>query len=246
MEVSEAIRQILMKTSEWGLSVFVLKLDVFRAFDSMYHEHIETALLASGVNPRIVHSIMRELSFGEADLIFGDQTWEQAFEYSKGGRQGGCDTPEVWNRYLDVPICKAAELWAEAGCGLVLPCDPGIPGDEVRVDFLAWADDLFLVSRSLSDLKEMWSILSDCIAAVGLRWKPGSLEILSNVYPAGSFSREWTGAAGTFVVQVKATMVVLGICLDSVGSTVASVHLRVAEAWRHFYARQTFNSPTSV
>ncbi len=237
MEVSECLRLILEKTAEWDLPACILKIDAHRAFDSMRHDILEQCLLDAEVNPKLVLAFMRELSFGTGTLRFGDLVWEDAFSYTKGGRQGGCDTPELWKRYLNVALSRASRVWAEEGLGLILPSGLSLPG-EVRVDVLAWADDLFIVARSIPDLHRMWCILSTAFSDIALTWKPGSLEILDNSRPAGGLSISWSGDAGDFTVKIVHELIALGVALDTRGSTVCSVHFRMAEARRHFFARE--------
>ena len=246
MEVSECLRLVLQKCDTWGLPVYILKIDAFRAFDSMWHDVIESALLSSDVHPRLIHAIMRELSFGTASLKLGDIVWDRVFSYSKGGRQGGTDTPELWKRYLDLAITRATVLWQSAHRGLILPDGAGVPGGEVRLDFLAWADDIFLISGSLADLKSMWLELSTCINDIGLKWKPGSLEVLSNRHRAGGLSLDWEGDAGKYVVLVKPSIISLGVCLDSTGGSEASIQFRIAEGRRHFFARESVLCKRSI
>ena len=106
----------------------------------------------------------RELCYGVGTLRFGEHTWERAFEYAKGGRQGGCDTPELWARFLDVAIVKSKKIWKEQWLGLCLDAF-GSCGDASPffLDIMCWPDDLLLVGNSIESGQKTWVVLSSCI-----------------------------------------------------------------------------------
>jgi hypothetical protein len=236
MEVSEAIRVSFQKAKEWGLDMTVLKLDVHRAFDSMSHELIAGALNDAQCPPRLVHSFLRELYDTTLDLHFSDFVWGP-ISYSRGGRQGGAETPELWCRFLDRAIVKAVQIWKDRGLGLRFPDVPHLDWPGFYHPFIGWADDLFVCGSSESECFMMWEVLSKCIFELGLSWKPSSLQLLSNQnLPLQDLS--WNCEGRCFKISRVDHLVVLGTYVDAAGTDLAAIKYRIREATRHFASRE--------
>jgi hypothetical protein len=69
-ELSEFVRLALQKSSQWGIDLYVLKLDVFRAFDAMRHDTILGSLIDCQCPVKLQHAVMCELAHGTISLKF--------------------------------------------------------------------------------------------------------------------------------------------------------------------------------
>ena len=192
----------MSKAASWGLSFTFLKGDVRRAFDCISHEHLEEALEYVDCPARLQCAIFRELSESSINLLFQGATFEP-IPFEKGGRQGGCDTPDLWNYLLNLCVCRAKARWRVAKLGIRLSLDDfqseygavlrGAVGDPAHPHFgpedyleegfytlycMIWADDLLLLAEDEEAAHAMWIILSEELARVGLVWKSGSLQLL--------------------------------------------------------------------
>jgi ribonuclease HI len=219
-EISEFVRNAVARKHSAGEPCFVMKLDARRAFDSMLHGIICDTLLHDRVPAALVHAIMLELHCCVMDLLFQGSRVE-GVRLDKGGRQGGSDTPDLWVRLLNRALREAREIWSRSGEGLWI--------DEQRVDILVWADDVIMCSSSLDGLRKMFGTLTGCISKLGLAWKPGSMEVLTE----GSDSLSWEGHA----VKPVQKLLVLGTAVDLRGTTEAALEHRIAQGWGHYYER---------
>jgi len=80
---------------------------------------------------------------------------------SKGGRQGGVETPGLWTRVLDLSITAAKKRWRNEGLGAAFPCSLN---SSYTFICLVWADDIIIVSESIKHARQMFTILEDEIA----------------------------------------------------------------------------------
>jgi hypothetical protein len=86
------------------------------------------------------------------------------------GKQGGTETPALWNRI-------AAKICRDEGLGWKL-IDEGYD-DEVITQFF-WADGVYIVCSTLEGSKRMFEHFSSSIEQAGLRRKPESLKVLKH------------------------------------------------------------------
>ena len=103
------------------------------------------------------------------------QVPRDGLRYSRGGRQGGAETPELWKRVLNVALPRAKARWDLLGFPAVF-VDRDSPEDRCDIDLLAWADDLALFSNTVDGIHSMFKILDEELHRVYLSIKPGSLE----------------------------------------------------------------------
>ena len=177
MEITELCRLAAQKSTRWGGSLYTMKLDVHRAFDALRHGVIEAALSSSCCPVRLQLAMLHELA--HCDITLNFQGWE-CITYSKGGKQGGSDTPELWKRVLDVALRKAKQRWDALSLGASFGQESKTHGLFCYLDGVAWADDIILFSNSLAHMKAMFQILVEELAALRLEIKPGSLEVMNN------------------------------------------------------------------
>ena len=94
---------------------------------------------------------------------------------------------------------------------------------------------MFLLAKSADEAKQMARDLTTVLYTKGFRWKASSLECFAaaNVDPLSFTVHCPTGEA----LKVKSAdqIVALGVLLDRVGSTEASIDYRMVQADRMFY-----------
>jgi hypothetical protein len=168
-DISQTVKLLAQKSSCWGKPCYILKADVFRAFDSMEHEQIANALDYEHCNPRLTHALLRELSASILDLQYQGYEWTNIV-FQSGGWQGGAETPALWNRLLNVVISRSWLRFETESLGFKHTSSP--------IRMMVWADDMILFSDSLQGIRCMWTIVSEELVAMSLSWKPGSLELL--------------------------------------------------------------------
>jgi len=141
MEISELCRMVMQKSTRWGISLYIMRLDIHRAFDALRHSVIHDALIACECPSRLQFALLRDLSHCDISLNFQGTTWE-GIPYNKGGKQGGSDTPEILKRVLDVALRRAKVRWDEKSLGADFGTESRTHGDHFYIDAAAWADDV--------------------------------------------------------------------------------------------------------
>ena len=132
----DPILHILDKAKTWDQSIVVAGWDIRTAFDSMGHGDMAWALNDAKVSKHLTAAFLRELFDLEASVDMGEVRID-GMSYSKGGRQGGTETPFIWNRRLDACVFPMAQEWERRGYGVVLK--EGAP----RLTHLIWADNIW-------------------------------------------------------------------------------------------------------
>jgi hypothetical protein len=202
----------------------------------------------AGICSKLRHAVLQELPCRMRFSCMGT-VWD-GLSPSKGGRQGGCDTPFLWNVLLRDALVKARVRWRSGGLGWTF--DPNdvfareaqkhirdvVGGYEAGwVPFMAWADDLVLLGRSEHEARMLWEILSQEIHKLGLTWKAGSLELYMAGRPADDELRtlDWSCDGIHAVVREVRSLVLLGILISATASDADAAKYRITQAWTHFH-----------
>jgi hypothetical protein len=237
MEITELCRLAAQKSTRWDTPLFTMKLDVHRAFDALRHGVIHAALERALCPVRLQLAMLRELAHCDITLNFQGSVWEDIM-YSKGGKQGGSDTPELWKRVLDVALRQAKCRWDALSLGASFGQESKSHGDTMYIDGVAWADDIILFANSLESMKLMFRILVEELKTLYLEIKPGSLEVMSNFGDIAHEVMYWDAGGIQHKVLTRHSLNILGITIDESGTDSASIDHRIAQAWHHFLARR--------
>ena len=123
-------------------------------FDSIRHFLITRGLLERDWDPRLVKAIVREYVGLRAEANLGDAPTTERFEYGKGGRQGGVETPKVANELIQFALTPTVMGWRSKGWGFVMSNEgdviPALP-----ISHFVWADNLWLLSNCRKQLQAM-------------------------------------------------------------------------------------------
>ena len=243
--ITALVRQLQYLAIGWGLPLLVALQDVELAFDSMQHELIATALQARGAAPSIVAAHLRELTGLNAVMTIPNAGDTNSFPYSKGGKQGGVETPDEWNAVIDF-LEPLVVSWTLREFGFRM--------DYSDVDFklvhhAVWCDNIILFARDQIMLQTMLNEISDRFQRFELFWKPSSLEVI----PGGSFANNFEyefrvaqrGKHLAYAVVDQALL--LGEMLNRVGSTGTSIQYRqcIADS-TYFKHRAVLQSPGNI
>ena len=163
LEPVDIVRALLAKGSSWGLPFSFAKGDLFRAFDNIKHGSLQRSLEHRKVPSRLQLAIFRELSGSTVTLDFQGQEYAD-IPFHKGGRQGGSETPDLWNSVVNLGLFNAKQRWKSERLGIRLKlsesssCFDGltltesesfraasfVEGDEYVVYGVFWADDAII------------------------------------------------------------------------------------------------------
>ena len=158
--------------------------------------------------------------------------------YTRGGKQGGTETPRVFCRLLDSVMQEVGEIWQTNGCGFWL--------SELNrtITHTIWADNIYLFGSSITMIESMLDTLRQTLYKWKLLWKPSSLACLPNAAArvqndrSGLILQAVTGQYEQLRCPVVSEIIALGVCLDDSGSAGCSVRYRLSMASKHWQARR--------
>lgn len=240
-DMLHVLQSFLLKGAEWGVPVVLCKLDISNAFDGISYHRIWGALLDMGVPIEYGFPLLRELLGCQAYGRVGQETTESAITLERGGRQGGPETPFLWNCYLRYILQPLLDKWSRKEVGVSLeqwmrrhgrstpapPC-PSVP----PVSLVVWADDVVLLAHDISTLQDMVTEFSGVLNNEGLRLKAHKAEVLVGKWAAGG-----AVLVGEAQVAGSSTMSCLGAMLRADGATHAHLEGQLAKASAAFAAR---------
>ena len=218
---------LLQKCDQWGLPCSVLQADVSKAFDSMDHDELVESLRFSRTPEGLIHAVLSELSHNEVEIHLADICATSRVLLNCGGKQGGSDTPGLWNRYLDSAWQKAEKRFVLENLGFCMEMFDGT-FRTIRGQF--WADDIYLYGCSVDMCSRMFAILTEEIQALKLSWKLHSIQILDST-AVGALPCELQGinSCGTFSISSRMCLDILGTRVDRTGSTKCTMNHRASK-----------------
>ena len=164
LKLSFAVQQAFEKSMVMARGCWITKLDVKKAFDNMDHPEFASLCATYGIHPSMILSTLKEWEGARTTIEvngFGSR-----IKMLAGGRQGGRDTPKLWNILLFLILKDLVEEWEEAQLVWTLPERDGLLP---RLYMLAWADDLIIFAMYGTLLPPVWTVFG---AAANLKQQP--------------------------------------------------------------------------
>eukprot|EP00973_Karenia_brevis_P039513 5453730-Karenia_brevis.AAC.1 len=81
-------------------------------------------MLSVGIAPHIAAALLQELVEVYADAEVHGVARVQNIRVNKGGRQGGTETPNMWNWLLEHVLKSLVETWNRSGYGFQYESGP--------------------------------------------------------------------------------------------------------------------------
>ena len=126
-------------------------MDIATCFDDIKHDLIFYSLVNSGLSAPLVWALAREYSHLRADAKLACTLSTGLFDYRRGGRQGGTETPSLLNIILDVGLFDMVRSWQERGLGFSFG-NPG--GSCCSLDLLNLGGQLLDLGQRLGRLQD--------------------------------------------------------------------------------------------
>ena len=156
----------LTKTIEYYVSrktpVYVLLIDVSKAFDHVSHINLYNTLNVHGVCPLIIRVLYNMYTNSDMQVRWKSEL-SNVFPLMNGVKQGGCLSPMLFTLYLDGLIQKLKH----SGIG----CHIG----RTYCGVFGYADDLAIVSPAIFGLRKIIEICEDYASEMDLLINPKSL-----------------------------------------------------------------------
>ena len=192
----------------------------------------EGGMTAAGTHPVLVASVLEESR--HLKLHCNYQELSTVTDFNCSLKQGGKESPPVFRDCVMHCLDGLVQQWRRLRFGIEL-------GQGFFLTHLVWADNIYLYGSSRSQLMCMIEMVTDAIWARRLRWKPGSLEVLTTTGDTGTFKVKQGN--DDLDIQIVDQMKVLGGIVDCRGCTMGRMNHRLAVAERRFWAeRERFTS----
>ena len=137
-------------------------MDFRKAFDTVEHCAIWGALEELKVDKRYV-DVLRTLYRGQHGQVVADKSSKKS-SIERGTKQGDPISPALFDAVIEVVMRRLKTKWAKQGYGVrVLPS-----GEGKFLQNLRFADDLLLIGRSLTQVRQMLEDLAEGAGEVGL------------------------------------------------------------------------------
>ena len=178
--MSGLVRELLAYADRWKFPLVVSGQDVKTAFDSVPHWLIGEALGMKGLSNLDVALQMRELTGLKARITLPCVGCTDFFDFEKGGKQGGVESPDQWRAVVDFILEPVVCSWQRRGYGFRI----GNADDPISklVNHAVWADNVVFFAASIAMMQTM---VSEVDAAFGkfkdnfgrryFEWKTDSL-----------------------------------------------------------------------
>lgn len=234
-QITAPLMLILAKSYEWPKDepVHFFAGDVKAAFDNIKTRHTALAMERRGLPARLIHALLLESRGSRMHANFQGVPMQGTVFYNASERTGSTDAPAKWNWILDDSLAILASEWFERGMG-------------IRVSgrwftHAVWADNVYLLASTSSQLEKMVAELSHALNIKELYWKKDSLVYMSPVPNASESIRvPFKPSAHEALVELAVHRTTateqLGVLLNERGCSVAAFEHRLQKAQTAWYA----------
>lgn len=195
-----ALHQCVEYFVERGSSVFMAALDAKKAFDRVNHITLFYKLCDVGISAHVIQMLMNWYS-----KIFVMVRWcnslSKCYHVKSGVRQGGILSLLLFNLYIDDIIM--ALVRSDLGCHI----------GKCFIGCLVYADDIILLSASLSKLQKMLDICYECGNSSDILFNPKK----SNLFITGKDYNSFVGDLhiGINTIARSQSLKYLGVMFNS-------------------------------
>ena len=161
---------VLDKTLSLDVPMWIVNLDLSKAFDKVKWENLWEALSEHGVSDHMLW-VLQCMYYGQTGRIGDNSTDGDWFCIRGGVRQGCVLSPRLFSCILEVALgCWRRKV---GNAGMKFP-----DGMHTLLD-LRFADDILLFEKTFEETKFLLDELVTCLAEVGLHLNVGKTEILT-------------------------------------------------------------------
>ena len=249
--VIHTLKLVLEKSKEWpkDLPCVLVNADIEFAFDTLHPREVDLTLRGWGVHPAIAAAVLAEGNDLQGRACF--EGIECIIPLNKCIRQGSFEAALLFGATVLRVIAPLVQIWKDDQWGVQF--------DHTRIPILVWADNFWLLGRSVTEAYNMTQQLSNVLGHAGFRFKPSSLQFLSASHPGHTLSfppilppsdlPPYLAALATSppipVVRV-ATMLILGSVLSAASNDTSSVAHRLDAMSRAFWSESEFLCSKSI
>lgn len=144
------------RSGKWA---YICAIDASQAFDKVNRTLLWKELIESQISPSTILSFIGYYK-GSLMLVNNGDEFSTLFRTTVGVRQGGKASPKLFSIYIE----KILQKISESNCGLNF--------GKTKIDVIAYADDLLLVSSNKKELQELLDIVTENGRALEIKFNP--------------------------------------------------------------------------
>ena len=167
------VRQMIEKAVEHNTKIFMLFIDLRKAYDLVPRQALWRALESYGI-PESMLQMIRSLHDGMKAEVTVDGQVAPEFEVRNGLRQGCVLAPTLFNLYFNLVFGQWRERCMEFGVSVLYKCGGKLVGERTRKPFIARVselqipDDVAAVGTSRDSMESAALMLDDLLKEWGL------------------------------------------------------------------------------
>ncbi|CAF1009096.1 unnamed protein product [Brachionus calyciflorus] len=148
--------EVAKRKGKWA---YICAIDASKAFDKVNRTVLWKQLIENCISPHIILSIINY--YKKSMMLVNNQNeYSTIFQSTVGVRQGGKLSPKLFSIYINKILIKISE----SKIGMFL--------DDKKIDVIAYADDILLVSPTKFGLQELVDIVSNIGKELEIKFNP--------------------------------------------------------------------------
>ncbi|CAG9133292.1 unnamed protein product [Plutella xylostella] len=224
------LNQIIEKTNEFNTPLYLAFIDYTKAFDSLHHQAIFSALANQKINPTYIELVGAIYRNSTANVKL--ERPGPAFPIEKGVKQGDPLSPNLFTSCLEEVFKKLTQSWENKGIDI---------GGH-KLTNLRFADDIVLFSHSAPELQQMLRELSTASLEVGLMMNRSKTKVMTN-------STKRRVEVDGQEIQYVNEYIYLGQIASFENRQDKEIDRRIENAWKSFWSMKSLmkgNLPLSL
>ena len=149
------LKETFFSYTREGNSAYGLFVDLSKAFDTVDHSLLGKIMIQRGIPPDIIYLLLHYMRNQRARVLWNGEKGQYLY-IDKGVRQGGILSPTLFKLYIDHILEEILKL--NIGCKLGL----------LRVNIIAYADDIVLLANSKENLGILYELFKSKVQSMGL------------------------------------------------------------------------------
>ena len=225
LELIQTLRRVVERCREWGLPLFMAKLDFAKACGSLIHSALQSTLEQADCDVENIHAVMRETD--GVEVTFQLEGVQSDPVELTNGLQGDPPSPVYFLATTDRVLKPVVAKWDREKVGLHL--------DGVHMPLVGWMGDLFVLASSPEDLQAMVRQICKACSPTGLELQPTKCQWGTSAPGAEGVSIAVRGTT-LFRVPKAEGFQVFGSRLAFDASPNLEYAIRLSKSWKAFWA----------
>ena len=171
IDAIHTINQVIANCREYRLPLYLVFIDLKKAFDSVEFSAVLSALQDQGIPLQVRTVLKKTFEDAASQIVFDGE--EINIEVKRGVRQGDSLSPKLFNACFEEVFRGLRKEWSTKGINV----------DGRRLTHLRFADDVVIISHDCRQLQVMLKQLEKRLKTVGLEIHPGKTEAMTNRQP---------------------------------------------------------------